>query len=155
MRPYRLKISNLPPKVTRATLVKWLELPDDFAQYIKLPPGDEHTRENTSVYLINQASEYKLRKIIFSIYNKPTSYDTKNILCQIEKNQEFFDWDDEKSEPSKKIETKNHGPKKIEPPSNVWKFPAALPTTKESRSVASIPRQSGECSCKYSSSNPT
>ncbi len=91
---YRVKISNLPSKITKEELLKRLNIPLKYIERFEFPDQSVSNKPMV-VYLVKQPSENLLRKKIREWHNSPFSKDLPNKMkCQLERNMNDFDWDD-------------------------------------------------------------
>ncbi len=92
---YRLGLSNLPSDVTHEGLATRLNIPRKFSQYIILQPNEENSTSPRMAYFIRQQLENRLRQLIDKCHGTSFSpLSTQHIQCQLEVNQEFYQWND-------------------------------------------------------------
>jgi hypothetical protein len=92
---YRVKFSNLPSNVTHDSLMTRLKINPKLSHHLILQSTDQNQDSPRMAYLIRQPLENKLRQQIDKWHN--TSFSSvipQKIQCQLEINQEYFDWND-------------------------------------------------------------
>ncbi|UJR11175.1 hypothetical protein I4U23_015356 [Adineta vaga] len=106
--PYRLRISNLSPLTTKEELLENLDIHSRLITNLKFQE-ESTSKKSIVVYLVNQSSENFLRKKILQWQNKPLPTNTwKKIQFQLEKNMDFFNWENRnRSSSSASILTKS------------------------------------------------
>ncbi|CAM4826376.1 unnamed protein product [Rotaria magnacalcarata] len=96
---YRVKISNLPPHITHDDLVKRLGIPWKFSCQLIVQPTEQNANHPKLAYLIRQPLENKLRQQIDKWHDSSfSSLITQKIQCQLEINQDLFEWSDSNDE---------------------------------------------------------
>ena len=72
-----------------------LRLPQKSSNSLILQPADQNSNSPKMAYLIRQLFENKLRKKIDEWHGTPFSTTIpQNIQCQLEVNQEYYEWND-------------------------------------------------------------
>ncbi len=92
---YRIRFSNLPSNVTHEDLRKRLNIPQKMSKCLILQSNEDNSNSPQMAYLIRQPLENRLRQQIDKCHG--TSFSpilTQHIQCQLEINQEFFEWND-------------------------------------------------------------
>jgi hypothetical protein len=93
--PYRVKLSNLPSNIRDEDLKKRLQIRSEASRLLILQPVDDNLDSPKVAYLIRQKYENELRQHIDQWHNTPfSSTSPQKIQCQLEVNQDLFEWND-------------------------------------------------------------
>lgn len=98
---YRVRLSNLPRDVAREELGNRLGIKSKHRNRLILQTDESENRATQTAYLIRQLLHNKLREQFGKWHNQPFSQQMPLLIqCQLELNQDYYEWNDTPEVPS-------------------------------------------------------